>query len=119
MSCQQLTAPDNGMIDCTGNVFEDTCTFSCDDNYELSGSETRTCQSDRTWSGTEAMCTLGNICIHNTDRLTHTCVHMYIVSAFKRLFRAKFLHLLSHIPQASGIYSNPIHMYIIHIHTHV
>jgi len=62
VSCPPLSAPDNGMIDCTGNVFEDTCTFSCDDNYDLVGSETRTCQSDRTWSGTEATCTLGDIC---------------------------------------------------------
>ncbi|XP_065916128.1 adhesion G protein-coupled receptor E2-like isoform X2 [Dysidea avara] len=58
VSCQQLaTAPNNGMIDCTGNMFEDTCTFSCDQGYELNGSENRTCRSDKIWSGTEAMCT--------------------------------------------------------------
>ena len=59
MSCPRLTAPDNGMIDCTGSLFEDTCTFSCDDGYELTGSENRTCQSDQTWSGTEPMCVQG------------------------------------------------------------
>ena len=58
VSCPPLTAPDNGMIDCTGSLFEDTCTFSCDDGYELTGSENRTCQSDQTWSGTETVCTL-------------------------------------------------------------
>ena len=47
------------MIDCTGSLFEDTCSFSCDDGYELTGSETRTCQSSRTWSGTETRCILG------------------------------------------------------------
>jgi len=62
--CLPLSAPDNGMIDCTGrrsrqNTFGSTCTFSCNHGYELSGSETRTCQSDGTWSGTEAMCILG------------------------------------------------------------
>ncbi|XP_065916114.1 uncharacterized protein [Dysidea avara] len=57
VSCPSLTAPNNGMIDCTGNMFEDTCTFSCDQGYELSGSETRTCQSNTTWNGTDVMCT--------------------------------------------------------------
>ncbi|XP_065916129.1 adhesion G protein-coupled receptor E2-like isoform X3 [Dysidea avara] len=57
VSCPSLTAPNNGMINCTGNMFEDTCTFSCDQGYELSGSETRTCQSNTTWNGTDVMCT--------------------------------------------------------------
>jgi len=59
VSCPSLTAPNNGTIDCTGSLFEDTCTFLCDDGYELTGSENRTCQSNRTWSGTEAICTRG------------------------------------------------------------
>ena len=59
VSCPPLTAPDNGMIDCTGSLFEDACAFSCDDGYELTGSETRTCQGDQTWSGTESMCVQG------------------------------------------------------------
>ena len=59
VSCPLLTAPDNGMIDCTGSLFEDTCTFSCDDGYELTGSENRTCQSDQTWSGSDDECRRG------------------------------------------------------------
>ena len=47
------------MISCTGNEVGDTCTVSCDDGYELSGSETRTCQGDGTWSGTDATCSAG------------------------------------------------------------
>jgi len=47
------------MIDCTGSQFEDNCTFSCDDGYELTGSENRICQSDRTWSGIRATCARG------------------------------------------------------------
>jgi len=60
-SCPPLTAPDNGDIDCSGLFFEDTCTFSCNDGYELTGSENRTCQSDQTWSGTETTCTRGTV----------------------------------------------------------
>jgi len=57
--CTQLEAPDNGDIQCTGFMFEDTCAFTCDDGFELSGSPTRTCQSDANWSGTQAMCVQG------------------------------------------------------------
>ena len=70
MSCLPLTAPDNGMIDCTGSLFEDTCTFSCDDGYELTGSENRTCQSDQTWSGTEPMCVQGVFRVINYNMYT-------------------------------------------------
>ena len=34
----------------------DTCSFTCNTGYELTGSDTRTCQSDGNWSGTEALC---------------------------------------------------------------
>ena len=38
--CPMLTAPDNGMISCTGNdvSIRDTCTVTCDDGFEFSGS---------------------------------------------------------------------------------
>jgi len=47
------------MISCTGNDVGDTCTITCDDGFELSGSDTRTCQDDGTWSGTDATCSEG------------------------------------------------------------
>ena len=40
--------------------YEDTCSFTCNTGYELTGSDTRTCQSDRSWSGSNAMCSRGN-----------------------------------------------------------
>ena len=58
------------MIDCTGSLFEDTCSFSCDDGYELTGSENRTCQSDQTWSGTEPMCLQGVFRVINYNMYT-------------------------------------------------
>jgi len=62
--CHILFAPDDGEISCSlgddGVPTEgDTCSFTCDDGFMLSGSNTRTCQSDLTWTGTEAMCTRG------------------------------------------------------------
>ena len=54
----------NGMINCSlednGVLFyEDTCSFTCNTGYELTGSDTRTCQSDGSWSGNETMCVRG------------------------------------------------------------
>jgi len=36
--------------------YEDTCSFTCNNGYELTGSNTRTCQGDGIWSGSDDMC---------------------------------------------------------------
>ena len=65
VSCPSLSDPDNGMISCSlgGDgvpSYEDTCTYTCDTGYELTGgSSTRDCQSDKAWSGSKAICTRG------------------------------------------------------------
>ena len=41
--------------------YEDTCSFTCNTGYELTGSDTRTCQSNGIWSGSEAVCRRGNV----------------------------------------------------------
>ena len=58
VTCSSLSAPDNGMIDCSSDNYlaGDTCTVTCDANYLLMGSGTRTCGSNGMWSGTDAMC---------------------------------------------------------------
>ena len=70
-------------------MFEDTCTFSCDQGYELSGSETRTCQSNTTWNGTDVMCTPG-MCV---------CVfvysHIIYINASLLLHGSKFSQVQS------------------------
>ena len=62
VSCPSLDAPVNGMITCLlGDdgvpSYEDTCTYTCNDGYELIGSATRTCQSDKSWSNSAPTCT--------------------------------------------------------------
>ena len=64
IQCDDLSTPANGNTSCSsgrvGAGYErDTCTFTCNTGYELTGSDTRTCQSDGSWSGTDAMCTRG------------------------------------------------------------
>ena len=64
VNCSALNSPMNGMINCSlGDdgvpSYEDTCSFTCNTGYELTGSDTRTCQSDGSWSGSEALCRRG------------------------------------------------------------
>ena len=68
VTCPSLTEPNNGTITCSlGDdgvpSFEDTCSFTCNTGYELTGSDTRTCQSNMSWSGSETMCIRGMHCL--------------------------------------------------------
>ena len=73
VSCPPLTDPSNGAIFCfLGNdgipSYNDTCIFSCNTGYEMTGnyhssshhSDSRTCQSDGSWSGSNVTCSRGN-----------------------------------------------------------
>ena len=39
----------------------DTCNFACNTGYELTGNNTRTCQSDGSWSGNHDVCRRGKL----------------------------------------------------------
>ena len=59
--CNDLSMPANGMMSCSSGTvgvgYEgDTCSFTCDTGYELTGSDNRTCQSDGSWSGNDVTC---------------------------------------------------------------
>ena len=41
------------------HLYEDTCSFTCNTGYELTGIDTRTCQSDGSWSGGDVVCSKG------------------------------------------------------------
>ena len=62
--CSSLADLNNGVYNCSlgddgVSSYEDTCSFTCNTGYELTGSDSRTCQSDGSWNGTETMCTRG------------------------------------------------------------
>ena len=64
VSCPLLSEPSNGIMECSVEndrvlSYEDICNFTCDTGYELTGSESRTCQSDGSWSGSIAICNRG------------------------------------------------------------
>ena len=62
--CEILSTPSDGRMLCSsgrvGVGYEgDTCNFTCNTGYELTGSDNRTCQSNGSWSGSEALCKQG------------------------------------------------------------
>ncbi|XP_065915238.1 P-selectin-like [Dysidea avara] len=62
VECPKLVKPMNGMMLCSPInppqfFYGYTCDFTCDDGYNLIGSESRTCQSNGNWSGTVTNCT--------------------------------------------------------------
>ena len=65
--CDDLSTPANGGItSCnSGRVgvgYEgDDCSFTCKNGYELTGSDTRSCQNDGSWSGSDVVCRRGNV----------------------------------------------------------
>ena len=65
-TCPVLTDPTNGMVTCSlGDdgvaTAGETCSYICDNGFvRLSGDATRTCGSDRSWSGSAAVCGTGN-----------------------------------------------------------
>ena len=64
--CSLLNDPGIGVTNCSlGDdgvlLYGDTCNFTCNTGYELTGSDTRTCQSDGSWSGSEDVCRRGKI----------------------------------------------------------
>ena len=67
VTCKPLSSPYYGAITCSLRdygvpSYEVTCSFTCNTGYELIGSDTRTCQSDGSWSDSEPWCRIGEIC---------------------------------------------------------
>jgi len=60
-----MSHPENGMVTWTGLTLGDTATYTCDDGFELNGAETRTCQSDETWSDVPPTCERKYLCSNN------------------------------------------------------
>jgi len=58
----QLHVSQNEVINCPHDgvyYYNDTCSFTCNTGYELTGSDTRTCQGDGSWSGVDSTCRKG------------------------------------------------------------
>lgn len=56
--CGPLVSPENGTVMASSTMVGGTATYACNTGYELVGSASRTCQADRTWSGSPPTCAL-------------------------------------------------------------
>ena len=57
VDCGDLTDPTDGAVNTSsGTTFNMNATYSCNTGYNLNGTNTRTCQADRMWSGNEPAC---------------------------------------------------------------
>ena len=67
IKCDNLSTPSNGRVtSCSSGTVgvgyeKDTCNFSCNTGYELTGSDTRICQSNGSWNGTVTTCRRGKL----------------------------------------------------------
>ena len=69
IQCHNLSTPASGMMFCSsgrvGVSYEGhICGFTCNIGHELTGSDTRICQSDGSWSGTDSVCSRGMLVYH-------------------------------------------------------
>jgi hypothetical protein len=58
IDCYQPAGILNGRVNATYTIWGSIASYTCDSGYSMTGSFTRTCQSDGTWSGTPPTCTL-------------------------------------------------------------
>ena len=67
VQCPALSNPENGAVSITGTGVSDTATYTCNDGYEISGSDTQTCQLNGKWSGSPPICEIKSVGIISTD----------------------------------------------------
>jgi CUB/sushi domain-containing protein len=60
VDCGALSDPADGTVDATATTYGSTATYGCKPGFGPSGSSTRTCQADGTWSGTAPTCVVSD-----------------------------------------------------------
>ena len=48
--CPNLSKLSNGQLSCDGNLFEDSCTFECNEGFTMNGESSSTCTGFGRWS---------------------------------------------------------------------
>ena len=123
--CPPLSQPENGMINCElgdddVTSYEDTCSVTCNTGYELTGSETRICQSNGSWNEIDqAFCSTGMVYMY-TYQDTRLCVssqespvtHKCVIYRNRKLAIFNPLYLYNHYV---NLYKNYI-FYVLHLH---
>ena len=73
VNCGDPGTPENGFRVGSNYQFGSEVYYSCDHGYQLSGPESRTCQSARIWSGTLPAC-LSKWCSHYVSYYRSCCL---------------------------------------------
>ena len=60
VDCGPVSAPTSGSVKALVTTFGSVATYACANGYGPSGSSTRTCQADGTWSGTAPSCVVSD-----------------------------------------------------------
>jgi len=101
VSCPVLTNLYNGVVNCSlGDdrvpSYEDICNFTCNTGYMLTSSDTRTCQSNGSWSGSDEVCGRGmsllDIDMYNTLDVLIMC--SFLLLSFKAFLLISLLQAL-------------------------
>ena len=56
IDCGEPPSVDGGGFNVTETTFQSLARYGCNEGFTLSGSQSRTCQADGTWSGTDPVC---------------------------------------------------------------
>ena len=59
LPCEAIVAPPHGHMNCSGLVTNETCSFRCEDGYDIQGFEKRICLNSSKWDGQQPSC-IGN-----------------------------------------------------------
>ena len=76
--------PPNGRMTCSGLVTNETCSFICDDGYEILGSKIRTCLNSSKWDGQTTVC-------KGKYNMSHVRLIKRYVSKVRRFVQARSL----------------------------
>ena len=93
VSCSVPPTPNNGQRDYRGRNYRARVTFRCNTGYLLTGSSSRTCQSNGQWSGTQPRCVSKLLLIDTNYNgmcskvlSTHTSIaetiHVYVMDSY-------------------------------------
>ena len=84
MLTAECPAPINGNIQCSNgttiSVIGESCTFSCNEGYELQGSNNGICLANQSWSGGDPICvalTCSTSLPFNNSQLQSSCDTQY------------------------------------------
>ena len=76
VDCGALTAPTNGSVSAATTTLGASASYSCSGGFALSGSASRTCQANGSWSGTAPTCNAVSSCAGAPCQNGSTCTDL-------------------------------------------